>query len=63
MKQSGTRLAATATAAMMIILLSLGCEKEGPAEQAGKQLDDAAANVGTKLEDAGEEMKKAIDGT
>jgi hypothetical protein len=43
-------------------VLCLGCEKEGPAEHAGRQLDDAAAEVGEKLEDAGEDLKEAVDG-
>ena len=54
-------IAAIATA-MMLAVLCLGCEKEGPAEQAGRQLDDAAAEVGEKLEDAGEDLKEAVDG-
>jgi hypothetical protein len=47
----------------MVVMLCLGCEKEGPAERAGRQLDDAAADVGATLEDAGEDIKKAVDGT
>ena len=34
-----------------------GCMKEeGPAEKAGKSLDNAAESVGEKVEDAGEAM-------
>jgi hypothetical protein len=56
-------LTATIATAMMVIVLCVGCEKEGPAEKAGRQLDDAAADVGATLEDAGDELKKAIDGS
>ena len=37
-----------------------GCMKEeGPAEKAGKSLDNAAESVGDKVEDAGEAMQDA----
>jgi hypothetical protein len=40
-----------------------GCmKKEGPAEQAGKSLDNAAESVGEKVEDAGEAMQDAAQG-
>ncbi len=40
-----------------------GCVKEeGPAEQAGKSLDNAAESVGEKIEDAGEAMQDAAQG-
>lgn len=48
------------------VVLSAGCHKEGPAEKAGKKVDDAAENaadamktVGQGAKDAGE---KAADG-
>ena len=34
------------------------CEK-GPAEKAGEKIDDAAKNVGEKMEDAGDKIKDA----
>jgi len=40
-----------------------GCMKEeGPAEKAGKSLDNAAESVGEKVEDAGEAMQDAAQG-
>ena len=34
------------------------CEK-GPAEKAGEKMDDAAKNVGEKMENAGDKIKDA----
>lgn len=34
------------------------CHKEGPAEKAGKQLDQAATDVGNKVEDVCEKAKE-----
>ena len=34
------------------------CEK-GPAEKAGEKIDDAAKNIGEKMEDAGDKIKDA----
>lgn len=40
-----------------------GCMKEeGPAEKAGKSLDNAAESVGEQVEDAGEAMQDAAQG-
>jgi hypothetical protein len=40
-----------------------GCmKKEGPAEQAGKTLDDAAESVGEHIENAGEAIQDAAEG-
>ena len=35
------------------------CEK-GPAERAGEKIDNAAKNVGEKMEDAGDKIKDAV---
>jgi hypothetical protein len=35
-----------------------GCEREGPAERAGKDVDRAARKTGDALKDAGNEIKK-----
>lgn len=51
-----------ATMIMMVAVLCLGCEQEGPAERAGKQFDNAAEEISGQLEDAGDELSKAIDG-
>ncbi|ANG62712.1 hypothetical protein A8C75_09600 [Marinobacterium aestuarii] len=43
-----------------VLLAALpGCEKEGPAEQAGKEVDKAMQEAGDKLEQAGEDIKEA----
>jgi hypothetical protein len=40
-----------------------GCMKqEGPAEKAGKTLDNAAESVGDSVEDAGEAIQDAANG-
>lgn len=41
--------------ALMVGLLALslaGCHKEGPAEKAGKKLDNAVSSAGQKIENA-----------
>ena len=46
--------------AMLASLLLMGltaCEKEGPAEKAGKAIDETAADVAEKVE----ETKEAVD--
>lgn len=48
-------------AALMAGPLCVGCEREGPAERAGKQLDEAAASVGEELEDMGDVLEDAAD--
>jgi len=45
-------------AAAFLLALCTGCEQEGPAEQAGKELDEAAAAVGEQLEQVGEEIEE-----
>jgi len=55
---------ATVAVAISALLAALyGCEKkEGPMEKAGKEVDNAAANVGQKIENAGEKMQDAAKG-
>jgi predicted small lipoprotein YifL len=56
-----TMTSAIAIAAMLVALS--GCEKkEGPLEKAGKEVDNAAATVGQKIENAGEKMQDAAQG-
>jgi hypothetical protein len=38
-----------------------GCEKEGPAERAGKQVDEAVDDAGDAVKDAGDKVKDAVD--
>jgi hypothetical protein len=60
MKRSGIRTAL----AMAVLLATLsGCQKqEGPAEQAGKELDKATEKVGQQLEKAGDSIQDAAKG-
>jgi hypothetical protein len=37
------------------------CEKEGPAERAGKQVDKAVDGAGDAVKDAGDKVKDAVD--
>jgi hypothetical protein len=37
------------------------CEKEGPAEKAGKVIDDAASNVAKEADDAMEAVEKKME--
>jgi hypothetical protein len=38
----------------------LGCEKDGPAENAGEKIDQTTTDVGNKIEDKCEEAKKSM---
>ncbi|WP_430433921.1 hypothetical protein [Methyloversatilis sp.] len=51
--------AATLFAAFAFTLAA--CEQEGPAERAGKALDNAVENAGDKIENAGDKAKDALD--
>ena len=45
--------------AVSMLLALAGCEKEGPAEKAGKEVDEAAAQVKEGMQEAGGEVKEA----
>ena len=49
---------------MAAVLVALaGCQKkEGPAEHAGKQIDNAAAKAGQQVEKAGDKIQDAAKG-
>jgi hypothetical protein len=40
----------------------IGCQKEGPAEKAGKEVDKAVEKVGQQMERAGDSIKDAVTG-
>jgi outer membrane murein-binding lipoprotein Lpp len=48
-------------AAALIVgaLLISGCQKEGPAERAGKEVDSAVGKVGQQIEKAGDKVQDA----
>ena len=54
----------SATLVMSALLFALpGCQKhEGPAEQAGKKVDNAVEQTGQKIEQAGENIQDAAKG-
>jgi uncharacterized protein YjbJ (UPF0337 family) len=37
------------------------CEHEGPAEKAGKKIDNAVDDAGDAVKDAGDKVKDAVD--
>lgn len=56
----------TVSAALVVtaVLVALaGCQKkEGPAEHAGKEIDNATAKVGQQVEKAGDKIQDAAKG-
>lgn len=50
----------------LLLLLAIAalaaCEKEGPAEKAGRQLDQAADKAAQSVEKAGENARDAVNG-
>jgi hypothetical protein len=61
MKLVNTVSAALIMSALLVALP--GCEKQqGPAEQAGQSVDNAAAKVGEKVENAGEAIQDTAKG-
>jgi hypothetical protein len=50
----------TAAVATLVLIAGLGgCQKEGPAERAGKQVDKAVDKAGDQMEKAGDKLKDA----
>lgn len=48
-------------AALVGGLLVAGCDREGPMERAGKQIDEAASQAGKKIEDATEQAGQNLE--
>lgn len=56
---------------LLSLILSLGagafilalpaCDRQGPAERTGEQIDKAAEKAGDKLEEAGDKVKDAVN--
>ena len=60
MKQTNFFLAALAAVAAFTVLTLAGCQKtEGPAERAGKSLDNAVSQTGQQVRKAGESIQDA----
>ena len=57
------KLVGAALALTALLLVLPGCQKkEGPAEQAGKKMDQAVEQAGAKIEQAGEKIQDAAKG-
>lgn len=51
----------TLAALLMSAFLFAACENDGPFENAGEEIDEAADEVGDSLEDAGDEIEDEIE--
>jgi hypothetical protein len=61
-KKPGTTISLTLAMFALLVALS-GCDRnDGPAEQAGKKLDNALEQTGKQMEKAGEAVKDAAKG-
>jgi hyperosmotically inducible protein len=57
---------ATRKLAILLLVVGLGfgigaCERKGPAERAGEQIDKAVEGAGDKVEQAGEKVGGAVE--
>jgi hypothetical protein len=51
------------TVLSIIVLVALaGCQREGPAEKAGRQIDEAGKAASRSIEKAGENVRDAVNG-
>ncbi|MBL38527.1 MAG: hypothetical protein CMP07_08965 [Xanthomonadales bacterium] len=64
-KKRGARM----TSALFALLFALGggaaltgCEEQGPAEEAGEEIDEAVEDAGDAVEDAADEIEEETDG-
>ena len=48
----------TCVLAAFVLATAAGCQREGPAQKAGKQVDRAVAKAGDKIDDAVDKLKK-----
>ena len=55
------RLSFTIFVLILTALISVACERQGPAERAGEKIDDAATDIGNAVEDACEDVKDAAN--
>jgi predicted small lipoprotein YifL len=60
MKIKNTITTAIVMSAFVVALA--GCQKEGPAEKAGKAVDNATEKAGQKMEKAGDSIQDAAKG-
>lgn len=62
MMKLGKLVGAALAVTVLLITLPACQKKEGPAEQAGKKMDEAVEQAGTKIEQAGENIQDAAKG-
>ena len=58
------RLLPTLALILGLVLASttlVGCDDQGPAEEAGEEIDDAADDAGDAMDDAADDMEDAFD--
>lgn len=53
---------ATAMFLSAIMVTLPACERDGPMEEAGEQVDDSIEDAGDAIEDAGDAIEDATDG-
>lgn len=59
-----TQLAKKLAIALLMALMAGGlmaCDDQGPAEEAGENIDDAAEDTGENMEELGEDMEDAAE--
>jgi hypothetical protein len=54
------RFAFSAVAAVILLSMASGCQKTGPAEQAGKAIDSAGTKVGQEIGKVGDSIRDAV---
>ncbi|MGP1614897.1 MAG: hypothetical protein ACTS5Y_07585 [Pollutimonas bauzanensis] len=52
--------AVAAVAMGMLVLALAGCQKEGPAEKAGKEVDKTMSSAGDQIQAAGNKIQNAV---
>jgi hypothetical protein len=57
------KIAIAALVTSLVLATLISCQQqEGPAEEAGKEVDKAAAKLGEQIENAGESVQNATEG-
>lgn len=49
------------TLAIMLAIASTACDKPGPAEVAGKKIDQSMEKAESKIDETADKMKKSLD--
>lgn len=56
-----TRRASALALILFAAIFAYGCEKKGPAEEAGEKIDDAMSEAADKAEEAGDSIQDAAE--